>query len=212
MELQYYGANCIKITTKAATFVIDDNLVDLGKKVNIKPKDVSLFTTKSAGLDVDGIGFVINSAGEYEVSNASIVGITSRSHMAEDPKDKSSVVYKFVYDDVRICIVGHIYPDLSENQLETIGTVDILIIPVGGNGYTLDPVGAAKLIRKIEPKMIIPTHFDSKDVKYEVPQRTLEDAIRELGIEARPEVDKLKFKSGEMFEGVICIQPLIEQK
>lgn len=84
--------------------------------------------------------------------------------------------------------------------------VDVMLIPVGGNGYTLDPVGALKIIKKIEPKVLIPTHYDdghgssAGGLNYEVPQQTLEQAITALSMEPKETVQKLKLKGGEMPE------------
>jgi L-ascorbate metabolism protein UlaG (beta-lactamase superfamily) len=94
--------------------------------------------------------------------------------------------------------LGHVYPELSNAQLEALGTVDILIVPVGGNGYTLDSVGALTLIKEIEPKIIIPTHYADKSLDYPVPQQSLEEAVRGLAMEAHEAVPKLKVKSGEL--------------
>ena len=159
MEFQYYGGNCIKITTKNAVLVVDDTLKDLGLKNITKPDNVALFTTLIPAHPEARL--VLTDPGEYEVSDISIFGIAARSHMDEAGK-KSATIYKLQFEDTRVCILGHIYPDLTEDQLEEIGIVDILITPVGGNGYTLDGVGALSLIKKIEPKLVIPTHTTTK--------------------------------------------------
>ena len=78
-------------------------------------------------------------------------------------------------------LLGNIYEKLSEDQLEELGVIDILIIPVGGNGYTLDATGAALLTRKIDPKVVIPVHYADSAVKYEVAQDTLDTFVKELG-------------------------------
>lgn len=191
MDFQYYGGNCIRINTKNASFVIDDNLADLGGKGIIRPDDVALYThlpSKPAEARL-----VITDPGEYEVSEVSIFGISARSHMDEAGK-KSATMYKLQFEDTRVAILGHIYPDLTEDELEEIGTVDILIIPVGGSGYTLDPIGAAQVIKKIEPKLVIPTHYADKSLNYEVPQGTLEDALKILAIEPKERLAKFKPK------------------
>lgn len=198
MELQYYGANCVRLTTKKAAIIIDDNLTSLGAKSVTKPGEVALFTT-AHGVPVVETKIVIDQPGEYEVSDVSIQGIAARAHMDEE-KQKTATMYKLVLDDVRVAVVGHVYPDLSSGQLEDFGTIDILIIPVGGNGYTLDPVGALKLIKEIEPKIVIPTHYDDKGLNYEVPQQSLEDALKGLSMEPGETVAKLKVKAGEMGE------------
>jgi L-ascorbate metabolism protein UlaG (beta-lactamase superfamily) len=209
MELQYYGANCVRIAGKKAAVTIDDNLAEVGLKSVAKPGDIVLFSAEHKESPKDP-KLLIDQPGEYEVSDISIQGIAARSHMDEAGK-QSATMFKIIADDVRIAVVGHIYPELSDKQLEALGTIDILIIPVGGNGYTLDPVGALKIIKKIEPKMVIPTHYADKAVKYEVPQQDLETAIKELAMEPKETVDKLKLKSGDFISDVTQLAILERQ-
>ena len=195
MDIQYFGGNCIRINTKKAAIVVDDNLAELGVQAITKPGDVSLYTMAHGDAKVD-VKITIDKPGEYEVSDVSVQGIAARAHM--DETGKKATIYKLIADDVRIAVVGHVYPALSSSQLEDLSTIDVLVIPVGGNGYTLDPLGALKLIKEIEPKVVIPTHYDDKGLKYEVPQQTLEDALKGLSMEPRETVAKLKLKAGEM--------------
>ncbi len=198
MELQFFGANCITITSKQARVVIDDNLAELGGKPLTKAGDIALFTTLRSE-SVAGAKILIDQPGEYEVSGVSIYGIAARAHIDEE-KQKSATMYKIVLDDLRILVTGHIYPELSESQLEAIGMVDVLFVPVGGNGYTLDGIGALKLIKKIEPKLIIPTHYDIDGLNYPVPQQPLTQALQAMSMEPKETVAKLKVKSGELGE------------
>jgi len=198
MEIQFYGANCVRLVTKKASITVDDNLADVGLKSVTKKGDIALFTG-SHGEPADEIKLAIDHPGEYEVSDTSIHAIAARAHIDEQNK-KTATMFKVIGEDIRVAIVGHIYPDLTDGQLEALGTVDILIIPVGGNGYTLDSVGALKIIKKIEPKVVIPTHFDDGSVKYTVPQQTLEDALKGMAMEPKETVPKLKVKAGELAE------------
>lgn len=105
-------------------------------------------------------------------------------------------MYKFIVDDTSILIVGHIYPELSDTQLEAIGSIDVMLVPVGGNGYTLDGVGAFKLVKTIEPKMVIPTHYEDERLAYPVPQQPLEQALKAFGMEPSERTSKLRLKGG----------------
>lgn len=196
MELQFYGANCIRITTKKASVIIDDNLADIGLKSVTKPGDVAVFTGAHGKPSV-GINISIDQPGEYEVSDVSIQGVAARSHI-DEPGQRNTTMYKITADDVRVAIIGHIYPELNDAQLEALGTVDVVIIPTGGSGLTLDAVGALHIIKEIEPKLVIPTHYDDKAIKYPVPQQTLEEVLKNLAMEPRETVPKLKLKAGEM--------------
>jgi L-ascorbate metabolism protein UlaG (beta-lactamase superfamily) len=198
MDAQFYGANCLLLSTRQARVVIDDNLADLGKKSIAKPGDILVFTGAHGDTTAEP-KIVINQPGEYEVSGVVIHGIAARGHMEEEGK-KGVTLYKISYDDLRILVTGHIYPELNDSELEAIGTVDVMFVPVGGNGYTLDGVGALKLIKKVEPKLVIPTHYASKDLNFPVPQRALDEVLQSLVMEPRETSAKLKLKASELTE------------
>lgn len=212
MDIQFYGANCLRITSKQASIVIDDALQSLGKKSITKKNDIALITNPSLFEDsADTARIKIDVPGEYEISTVSFKGIPARAHMDEDGK-LTATMYKIVINDIRILVTGHVHPELSEEQFEKIGSVDVLIIPVGGNGYTLDPVGAAKLIKALEPKITIPTHYDIKGLNYEVPQQTLEEALKVLPMDPAETLDKYKLKPGAALPEVkqlIVLEPQV---
>ena len=95
-------------------------------------------------------------------------------------------------------VAGHIYPELNEVQQEALGVVDILIVPVGGNGYTVDPVGAQKLIKELDPKLVIPTHYADEALNFPIPQQELSNALKELAMEPKETVTKLRLKPNEL--------------
>jgi L-ascorbate metabolism protein UlaG (beta-lactamase superfamily) len=207
MDIQFHGANCLVLSTKQARVVIDDNLADLGGKTVAKAGDISLFTA-AHGEPAPGVKIVIDQPGEYEVSGVSIYGIAARGHMDEEGK-RNATLYKLVVEDLRILVAGHVYPELSDSQLEAIGMVDIMFVPVGGNGYTLDGIGALKLIKKVEPKLIIPTHFEAQGLEFPVPQQPLSEALKALAMEPKETVAKLKVKQGDFAETMQLI--VVEQ-
>lgn len=194
MEIQYHGANCIRVSTKKASIVIDDK-----SGTATKNGDIVIFTdSQNLKKPKQDVKTIIEQPGEYEVSDTSIQGVAARAHM-DEPGTKQATMFKIIGDDIRLVAVGHVYPELNDEQLEALGTVDVLVIPVGGHGYTLDALGALKLIKKIEPKIIIPTHYADKTIKYEVPQSDLAEALKELSMEPKETVPKLKLKASELF-------------
>lgn len=198
MELQFYGANCLSLTHKGTRIVIDDNLNELGAKSITKAGDVALFTGlhQTAGNDA-GARVSFDSPGEYEVADISIIGIAARSHL-EEAGNLGATMFKLTAGELSMLITGHIYPELSDAQLEAIGTIELLVVPVGGNGYTVDPAGALQLIKAIEPKLVVPTHYADKALKYSVPQQELAAALKELAMEPKETVAKLKLKPSEL--------------
>ena len=198
MDLQYYGGNCVVLSSKGVRLVVDDNLAELGAKPVAKADDVVLFTG-AHGAPAAQPKLVVDGPGEYEISSLSIVGIAARAHI--DPEaTHATTMYKITADDVHYLVTGHIYPDLNDDQLETIGMVDVLVVPVGGNGFTLDPVGALQVIKKIEPKLVVPTHYDDGALRYPVPQQSLEQALKAMGMEPKDTLAKLHFKRGDVLD------------
>lgn len=194
MEIQFKGGNCLLFSTKSAKLVVDNNLKDLGLKELTDKVDISVFTSEDIQKNNAAKGtFIINDPGEYEISGISVKGILTRSHMDEEGA-RSAIIYRLVFGTTIVVVTGHIYPELSDKQLEEIGMVDILAVPVGGNGYTLDAQGAEKVIKKLDPKIVIPTHYAESGVEYEVPQNSLDEFLRVMSLEAE-ETDKLKLKN-----------------
>jgi L-ascorbate metabolism protein UlaG (beta-lactamase superfamily) len=194
MDLQFYGANCVSITCKGVRIVIDDNLEELGAKGILKADDVALFTGPHGAATGR---LIIDGPGEYEVSDVSIVGIAARAHLDANGNGHTATMYKLINNDFNILVTGHIHPEINDALLEQVGIVDVLFIPVGGSGYTLDPIGALKIIKEIDPKLVIPTHTADSALHYPVPQLELEAALRELAMEPKERVPKLRLKPGE---------------
>ncbi|MFZ2513197.1 MAG: MBL fold metallo-hydrolase [Candidatus Saccharimonadales bacterium] len=195
MDIQFFGANCIVVSTKQVRLVFDDNLESLGSKSIAREGDVCFFTSPHPDA-VNTAKMTVDIPGEYEVSGVNVHGMPARAHMDAET-ERNAVIYKVTIGDARVLITGHIFPKLSEAKLEDIGLVDVMIVPVGGNGYTLDPTGALQIIKQVEPKLVIPTHYADSSLKYEVPQQALDEAVRAIGMEPKETTKKLQYKPGE---------------
>jgi L-ascorbate metabolism protein UlaG (beta-lactamase superfamily) len=201
-EIEYKGANGVIISTKKSTIVIDPKLSLAGLK-DISTKDVvELATEARFALNSDAARLNIEGPGEYGVAEFDIKGIAAQRHLDSESDPLISTIYRIEVNETRIAVVGNIYEKLSEVQLEEIGLIDILILPVGGNGYTLDATGAATLTRSIDPKVVMPVHYADSGINYEVPQDTLEIFTKELGgpIEEMP---KFKLKQTATLPAVL---------
>lgn len=197
MEFQFYGGNCLKLTTKKASLVIDDLSTELGGKSILKEGDIALFTSMPLEPQPKA-KLVIAGPGEYEVSGVSITSIAARGYK-DEPGQETTVIFKIMADDLRVVVAGHVHPELSDEQQEAVGGADILFIPVGG-GVTMDGAEAGKVVREIEPKIIVPTHFADKKIKYPTAVAELDEALKGLGMEASETLPKLKIKSTELPE------------
>lgn len=195
MEIQYYGANSIKITTKKSVISVDPSSDIVKLSTDLKKTNTVLATRPELGEGVSEGIFLVTSPGEYEFDDYSVKGIAAQPHTGS-VGDLSATIYRLSSADTVILFVGHIDSKLTEDQLEAIGMVDIVVVPVGGNGYTLDAQGAASVVRALEPKLVIPVHSAADKLDYSVPQAELELFTKELGAHIAEEtVDKYKVKS-----------------
>lgn len=195
MELTYHGGNCIKIAVKKDTIIVDGNLSMLGMK-DVTAKDAVYIATQPEFNPIVEGAVMIDGPGEYEIRGISLKGVAAQ-RMLDDTGVKKSTIYKIVADTTSVAVIGHIAESLSEGDLEAIGMVDIAIVPVGGNGYTLDGHQAAKIIKQLGPKVVIPTHYADPASKYEVPQDSLDDFVKEMSAE-HEQVPIYKLKGGVM--------------
>lgn len=193
MDIQYYGANCVAISTANARVIVDDNLKSLGLKSVTKPDDVLLYSSLDYVDDTISAKLLVERAGEYEVGDMSIKGVAAKSHLEADDV-RNSTIYKFSSKDIDLVVLGNIYPKLTDDELEAIGNVDVLVVPVGGHGYTLDTDGALELIKTLEAKIVVPIHYADPQIKYSVPQTGLDEAINGLAMDVTDTVKKLRVK------------------
>ena len=193
-EIEYKGANTVIISTKKGTIVTDPKLSLVGLKDANTKDTIELATEARFALNNENARLNIEGPGEYGIADFDIHGIAAQRHLDSEADPKASTMYRIEAGDFRVALLGNIYEKLSEDQLEEIGVTDILIIPVGGNGYTLDATGAANLTRQIDPKIVIPIHYEDTALKYEVPQGDFETFAKELGGPVE-ETAKLKLKS-----------------
>lgn len=202
MEFEYKGGNCVVITAKQGTIVIDGKLSALGLK-DVQPKDAIELATQT-GFSSDAGRVAVDMPGEYEISDVSILGVEAARMIDYDGSLKATM-YRVAFPELAIAILGHVSTPLTDEQLESLGVVDVLILPVGGGGYTLDANQAVEMVHKINPKVIIPTHYADPHANYEVPQDSLEPFVAKLGA-SHEVLSKWKVKNGILPE----VQTLIE--
>lgn len=191
-DIEYKGGNTVIFTTKKATLVADPKMSIHGEKDIVIKDAVEIATEERFLTKNEDFVLSLNYPGSYEVSDFSINGFAEKRHI--DADGKKATIYSIDIQGVKIGLIGNIGPDLSDDQMENLGVLDILILPVGGNGYTLDATSAAKIARNSDAKVIIPIHYAGDGIKYEVPQSEVDLFVKEMGLEVE-KVSKFKLKS-----------------
>lgn len=206
-EVEYKGGNCVVLSTKKTTMVADPKLSVVGLK-DVKTKDeIEIVTEPRFIVNNSEARVIIQAPGEYEVGDFFIRAAAATRHLDMETEAKLSTLYHIDTGDVRIGLIGNVKNKLDDDQLETIGVIDILVIPVGGGGYTLDATNAASIVRQVEPKVVIPIHYADSGLRYEVPQDTLETFTKELGAPVE-QMDKFKLKGAAALPPTLTVVAL----
>ena len=201
MTITWFGQACFRVEGKDASILIDPFDKEIGLKVPRMHDAIVLVTHEhhdhNNTENIDHGSFVIRGPGEYEKSGVQIIGIQSYHDNEQGAKRGLNTIYVLKIEDMRICHLGDLgQHELTDEQVETIGEVDVLMVPVGGT-YTIDGKEAVAVVKQIEPKIIIPMH-------YKVPGLTVDLAgpqqfLKEVGIKPE-EVETLKINAKSLPE------------
>lgn len=133
---------------------------------------------------VKGAFKVINGPGEYEIGGVFVTGIAT---FADDEKGTVrglNTVFSLAFDGLTMCHLGRLGHVPAQSHVERLGTVDILLVPVGG-GESLTPAQASEVISLFEPGLVVPMYYQVPGLKDES-LGPLKIFLKEMGMEEVP--------------------------
>jgi L-ascorbate metabolism protein UlaG (beta-lactamase superfamily) len=134
---------------------------------------------------------IVKGSGSKTVKGISIKGISTYHDPSKGSERGANTIFTFSVDGIKICHLGDLGHILSEKELAEIGSVDILLIPVGGY-YTIDSKEASRVSEQIKPKVLIPMHF--KTEKCGFPIAPVEDFLKGKSDPKRPKSSEVAFE------------------
>jgi len=166
MKIKWFGQSCFMITSENGTKVLTDPFKKmLGYK--LPEIEANIVSTSHEHGDHNNINAVkssfvhINELGEFSEDGIEIKGMETFHDKFSGSKRGKNTVYNFKIDEINICHCGDLGHILSSNQIEEIGNVDILLLPVGGLA-TINAFDAAQVIKQLNPTIVIPMHYRTK--------------------------------------------------
>ena len=201
MDIYFYGQAMFKLKGKTASVFIDPFKEEFtGLKL---PKDLSGNVAISTHdhddhNNLDGITdtvLKITGPGEYEVNGVSITGVSTFHDKEKGSQRGRNTVYNVNIDGLNIVHLGDLGHTLSEDQIEEIGTTDILLVPVG-SVYTIDAKTASDVVSQLEPKIVIPMHYSLPGLKFEL--GPVENFLKEMGFDAVEPLPKLSITKDKL--------------
>lgn len=189
MKIIWYGQSCFKIISQRAkdekiSVVIDPFSKETGLKVIKTEADIVLISHDHEDHNnikaISGKPFIIKGSGEYDINEVFVDGIDA-FHDNVQGKDRGKItIYIIEIEDIRICHLSDLGQlELTPDQIDAIGEIDILLTPIGGK-YTISAKEAVKIMSQIEPKITIPMHYALPKLKYKLEK--LDDFLNVLGI------------------------------
>ncbi len=187
MTISWHGFNYFKLKNSNQSLATNpynlDKVTNLGKVKS----DIAVFSDSSqvAKTKVDDNVFVIDSAGEYEMKDIFVYG----------QEINKNIVYLIVFEDMKIAFMGELgHQELSNGDLELVEGADILIVPVGG-GDLATAKEAARLIRQLEPRIVIPSCH--KDGSFKLKADDVAVFVKEIGLKPE-ETEKFNIKKKDL--------------
>lgn len=202
MDITWLGHSCFKIKGKQATVITDPFSPSLGYPMSKTTADIVTVSHSHPGHSytegISGTHKIINGPGEYEVGGVLFIGLETFHDSEKGKKSGKNTVYLMEVDEISICHLGDLGHTLNAEQLEEMGKVDILLAPVGGLS-TINASGAAEAVRQFEPRIVIPMHYKTPAIKWELDP--VDRFLKEMGANEVAPQPKLTVTRANLLEG-----------
>lgn len=167
VKIKWLGHSCFLVTSSEGVKILTDPF-DEQVGYEVPSEEADIVTTSHDHYDHNYIKAVkgnfvhIKEPGTYSEHGIDIKGVATFHDEAGGKKRGKNVVYKFNVDGIEVCHCGDLGHIPAPGQVEEIGRVDVLLLPVGGN-YTVDAKEAFEVAKLLKPAVIIPMHFKTDD-------------------------------------------------
>ena len=164
VEITYLGHSSFKIKGKTAVVVTDP----FDEKCGKFPRDLTadIVTVSHDHFDHNATkllssSFFVRGPGEYEVGGVSVVGVHSWHDDKSGAERGPNTIYVIEIEGLRLVHLGDLGHKLDQEQLDEMGPIDVVMVPVGGE-YTIDAKTAAEVTRQVDPWVVIPMHYQQE--------------------------------------------------
>lgn len=199
MDISWLGHSCFRIRGSHATIITDPYPPSLGYSLGKPTARIVTVSHQHAGHSytegISGKPRLVTGPGEYEISGILIIGIATFHDAEKGSNRDKNTIYLMEVDEVSICHLGDLGHPLTTNQVEELGNVDVLLLPVGGVS-TINAPMAAEVVRQVEPKIVIPMHYKTEALNREL--EPAEKFLKEMGIKETNSQPKLSLTKSSL--------------
>ena len=183
MDIIWYGQACFRLRDKSVTVIADPYDTRVGLKLPKLTADIVTVSHPHPGHSavdaVKGEPYVISGPGEYEIKGLFVTAIAMWHDAKSGAERGRNTIHLYAFADATICHLGDLGHVPTQAQVEEMGNVDVLLVPVGGKD-SLNARQAAEVINLIEPSIVVPMHYALPGLVIELDP--LEDFLKEMGL------------------------------
>ena len=187
MEITWFGLSCFRLTERNLATVVTDpyDCQTVGYEPLKLRSDIVTVSHEAPGHSfaqaVKGYSHLINTPGEFEIGDVFITGIQTNGIGKDEAGEPRNTLYVFDYEGVTVAHLGDLRRVPSQTEIEALGTVHIVLVPVGGGGG-LNAAKAAEVVSLLEPGFVIPMHYGTSTCNLRL--APLSKFLKEMGLGA----------------------------
>lgn len=203
MEIVWYGHSCFRLSERGMASVVTDPFDH--QVVGYEPlklkADIVTVSHEAPGHSfvsaVKGKSHTLTGPGEYEIGGVFITGVQTNGYGKRSNDEPRNTLYVLDYNGVTVAHLGDLRRVPSQTEIEALGTVNVALVPVGGGGG-LNAAKAAEVVSLLEPGIVIPMHYQTRDTLLKL--ASLDRFIKEMGLASEEMLDSLKVTSSSIPE------------
>jgi L-ascorbate metabolism protein UlaG (beta-lactamase superfamily) len=195
MEITWYGHSCFRLTERGMANVVTDpydSSVAGYDPLKLKA-DIVTISHDAPGHNhvsaVRGKNHILTGPGEYEIGGVFITGVQTNGKKKRSVDENRNTLYVFDYDGITIAHLGDLRRVPTQTEVEALGTVNVVLVPVGGGGG-LTSSKAVEVVSLLEPNIVIPMHFGTPKSKFKL--APVSKFLKEMGLGDLEPLDSLK--------------------
>ena len=210
MKIKWLGHSCFLMTSSCGTRILTD---PFDEKVGYRLPSVeaNIVTTSHNHFDHGNIRAVkgnfthYGKPGEFAARDVKIKGVATFHDESNGTKRGENTVFIFEIDGMRICHCGDLGHILSPQQVSEIGSVDVLLVPVGGT-FTINYEGAVKVVEQLKPVVTIPMHYRTHVLTFALD--SVDRFLSRIGNSNKLGLQEIELDKGslEKYRGVVVLE------
>jgi L-ascorbate metabolism protein UlaG (beta-lactamase superfamily) len=198
MEITWYGHSCFRIANHDSKTIVTDPFdhKEVGfRQLRLKADIVTVSHDKPGHNHISAVkteAYLIDAPGEYEIGGIFVTAIQTQMSSKRGNDEQPNLLCVIEYSGITVAHLGALNRVLTQAEVEALGTVHVVLVPVGG-GDSLNSAKAAEVVSLIEPNVVIPMHYAVPESQDKL--EPLKKFLKEMGLTDVEPQPSLKVKT-----------------